>query len=79
MRNYNCAHLFVLVKKHNSSISTESLESINNLFPWSTKYQRRNITNSGKIGTKSYESKLLYIILKRRKKGIQLFNTICCK
>ncbi|GAB1864958.1 protein-tyrosine-phosphatase [Camponotus japonicus] len=35
------------LKKHNSSISTESLESINNLFPWSTKYQRRNITNSG--------------------------------
>lgn len=51
----------------------ESLESINNLFPWSTKYQRRNI-NSGKIGTKSYESKLLYIILKRRKKGIQLYS-----
>lgn len=37
----------------------ESLESIYNLFPWSTRFQRRNVTDSGKIGTKSHESKLL--------------------
>ncbi|XP_029664707.1 tyrosine-protein phosphatase 10D isoform X3 [Formica exsecta] len=35
------------LKKHNSSISMESLESIYSLFPWSTKYQRRNVIDSG--------------------------------
>ncbi|CAL1677550.1 unnamed protein product [Lasius platythorax] len=59
----NLVNNLEILKKHNSSISMESLESIYNLFPWSTRFQRRNVTDSGKIGTKSHESKLLYVIL----------------
>lgn len=55
-----CTINIVPVKKHNS-ISMECLESICDLFPRST---LRYITNSGKIETKSHESKPLHVILK---------------
>ncbi|XP_072746407.1 receptor-type tyrosine-protein phosphatase H-like isoform X2 [Anoplolepis gracilipes] len=43
----NLVNNLEISKKHNSSISMESLVSIYTLFPWSTNYQRRNITDSG--------------------------------
>ncbi|XP_029156129.1 tyrosine-protein phosphatase 10D isoform X2 [Nylanderia fulva] len=38
----NLVNNLEILKKHNSSVSMESLESLYNLFPWSTRFQKRN-------------------------------------
>ncbi|XP_050457145.1 receptor-type tyrosine-protein phosphatase beta isoform X2 [Cataglyphis hispanica] len=61
------------LKKHNS-ISMESLESIYNLFPWSTKYQRRNVIDSGLRQYKSMGS----INIKTRHISVGKSRTLDC-